>query len=105
MRRLLLSAALAASLSGCASVGGISPTAGSFIDQVRAATSAACAFLPTAETVANILATGNPLVSTASTIADAICNAVKPKLVSGKLRRATAPSVLGVPVHGKFLTR
>jgi hypothetical protein len=67
---------------------------------VQAAAVAACGFLPTAATVANIIAAGNPAVATVSTIAQAICSAVTAK--GGRLGGA-APNVNGVPVHGRFV--
>jgi|SRR5665213_476471 len=68
---------------------------------VQAAAVAACGFLPTASTVANIIAAGNPAVATVSTIAAAICSAV----VGAKGRRlgGAVPNVNGVPVHGRFV--
>lgn len=58
---------------------------------------AVCGFLPTVETVANILAAGNPLLATGSAIADAICAAVKRP---GAAPNGTPPTVAGVAVLG-----
>jgi hypothetical protein len=84
----------------------------SLITQAQQASMLACAFLPTAETVANIIATNNAAVSTAEQIAGAICAAVKN---SGATSIAAtqptallsptspAPTVFGVAVHGRFI--
>ena len=68
---------------------------------VQAAAVAACGFLPTASTVANIIAAGNPSVNTVTTIAQAICSAVV-GAKGGRLGGA-APNVNGVAVHGRFV--
>ena len=90
------------SLGGCATMGGLSaPT----VAQVQAAAVAACSFLPTAATVANIIAAGNPLVTTAGAIAQAICSALASSSVRSSARlRATQPMVGNVVIHGRFLT-
>ena len=67
---------------------------------VQAAAVAACGFLPTASTVANIIAAGNPAVATVSTIAGAICAAVTSK---GARLGGVSPNVNGVTVHGRFV--
>jgi hypothetical protein len=111
MRRVLLALALAASLSGCAALSQIFPTgttgANIVLDTQNAAV-AICGFLPTAETVAGIIATGNPILQTASTVANAICAAVAPKTpvtqsVRHTVRVAPVPTVSGVPVYGQFI--
>jgi len=66
-------------LGGCQSTstgGGISDPSG-IIAQVQALARGACRFVPTAATVAEILAAGNPAVSTASAVAGAVCAAVQ----------------------------
>jgi hypothetical protein len=102
MRRLFLSSVFAVSLAGCATLGVTPVDISSFVTQVQAITSTACSFLPTAETVASILATGNPIVATANAVANAICAAVAPAKTAGKLS-TTVPTVAGVVIHGKFL--
>jgi len=67
---------------------------------VQAAAVSACGFLPTAATVANIIAAGNPTLTTATTVAQAICSAVTAH--GGRLGGA-APNVNGVAVHGRFV--
>jgi hypothetical protein len=104
MRKLLLasSVALATSLGGCATTGGGGAfNLNSFIANVQADTNLVCAFIPTAETVANIFATGDPIVTTATAVANAICAAVAPK-TAGALKRSTVPTVAGVVIHGRF---
>ena len=103
MRRLILLIALSA-LSGCATTGGLAPIS---IAGVQNAAVAACAFLPTATTVGNIIAAGNPLLTTAEAIAQAICAAVTqaPTVAakSGRRMMVVQPMVNGVPIQGKFL--
>lgn len=69
------------------------------VQQVQAAAVAACAFLPTATTVASLIASNNPTLNTASAIAAAICAAVTAK--SAPLG-GSGPVVAGVPVKGQF---
>ena len=103
MRKLFMSGVFALSLAGCSTLGsgGAPVDLAGFIAQVQATTSAVCAFLPTAETVAGIIATGNPIVTTAGAVANAICAAVAPAK-AGKLR-AAQPTVAGVAIHGRFI--
>lgn len=54
-----------------------------------------CGFLPTAQTVANIFATGSSALDTASEVATAICSAVNTPRSAG-----TKPVVAGVVVEG-----
>ena len=120
MRKVLLACTAALALSGCAQLqtifGGItSATPTQLVVDVEQAAVAACNFLPTAETVAGIIAVGNPALATATAIANAICAAVSPKtqiaqsLLSSPAMRsvvkpnATVPTVAGVPVHGTFV--
>ena len=106
MTRLILVAPMAAAiaLAGCVTTSGTN----SIVAEVQALTAAAdafkvtaCAFVPTATTIINIIAKGNPALATASEIATAICAAVAPKPA---LRRAAlAPMVDGVIVEGHFV--
>ncbi len=100
MRKFIIASALAAgiSVSGCATTGtdpNVSAT------QNLAVT--ICGFLPTIETVAAIFATGNPLLQTASAVAQAICSAVVPPK-SARLR-AVVPQVNGITIQGQFVNR
>jgi hypothetical protein len=101
MKKILLAAAAAwaVSLGGCTTTGTFDLA--TFVSQVQSTTNAVCAFIPTAETVANIVATGNPIVATADAVANAICDAVRPK-TTGRLRAPGPPTVAGVVVHGRF---
>lgn len=93
MRKLLLAAILVVGLSGCQYLQG-----GKFsIADAQAAAVKVCSFLPTANTVANIIATGSPALNTASAIGDAICAAIAPKAGTD----AGKPTVAGVPVEGQ----
>lgn len=106
MRNLLTASLLIVGLAlgGCAgSVPGITPStdiAGT-IAQVQSATTTVCRFLPTAETVINIIATFTEVGAAAAPItavADAICAAVTKK----SARRGGA-RVRGVVIKGRFL--
>src|SRR6185436_7655476 len=97
MKRLALLASLL--LAGCATTPGGAPNP--IIAQVQAIAIQACAFEPTVKTILSILALGNPLLGTASSIADAICAAVTPKTASALKRNP--PQVGGVVIHGKFI--
>jgi len=103
MRKILLVAPLVAAfmLSGCATTGGTSNT--DIIKQIREAAVAACGFLPTINTVAQILASGNPIVATASGVAGAICAAVANLPPAAARRGAAPPTVAGVVIHGRFV--
>lgn len=97
MKKLLLAAALSTSiaLGGCASGGSTGN-----VSSIQQAAVLACGFLPTAQTVADILAAGNSLISTVSAVAQAICAAVGTK---GVRKGGAAPTVNGVVIHGKFV--
>lgn len=98
-----MSAAVA--LGGCAT-GGITGTTTnitSTITQVQQAAVAACSFLPTTATVANILGTVAGVgaeTQLATTIAAQICAAVSQKSAA---RGSAAPEVNGVAIHGRFV--
>lgn len=108
MRKTMLAVATSFALSGCAgTLPGIDPSIQTNIDntiaQVQSITTSACKFLPTAQTVANIIATftgSQSVVATASAIANSICNAVTAKSVR---RGATRPMVRGVVLRGQFV--
>ncbi len=106
MRTTLLTLPLLAALTlgGCATNAG----GGFDISAVQNATVAACRFLPTASTVANIIAAGNPLLATAEAIAAAICAAVLPTAPAPlppvlARRGVVVPTVNGVVIHGTFV--
>ena len=71
------------------------------ISQAQQATHQACAFIPTAETVANILAAGNVAVKTGSEIATAICAALAPHTLGVMAVVQKTPAKVGnVEIHG-----
>lgn len=101
MRMLLLAAASSLALAGCTTTDPITGET-SPIDSVQSATAAACQFLPTAETVADILVTGDPRLDTASAVARAICAALAPQAPAGVATLFSAPpTVNGVAIRGK----
>lgn len=114
MRNILLASALAVGLAACNST-----DATTLITEVQAAAvqdfPQGCAFLPTAETVANIIAKGNSTLSTIGQIASAICAAVTASgaspanpiaLLAGPAPpTVTQPTVLGVEIHGRFMVK
>ena len=100
-RKSILAGAVALSLAGCGttspiSIGPLTPAS------VPTAAVAACGFLPTLATVANIIAANNSTLSTATAVASAICAAVV-GAKGGRLGGAT-PNVNGVQVHGRFVS-
>src|ERR1019366_531813 len=103
MKRLVLLGAIM--LGGCSTTGGMI-TGAQLISDVQQAAIAVCGFVPTAATVGNIIAVGNPLIATADAIAAAICSVVgaAPKTAAGKFR-GTLPMVNGVAIHGRFVNR
>lgn len=91
LMRLLPLPLIAFALTNCANMGG-APSVG----DVQSIAVKACAFLPTAETVAKIISSNSPALNTSAAIASAICAAVAPKSASG----ASKATVAGVPVEG-----
>ena len=92
-------------LAGCAGTTSVSGVSVPSIGQVQTFVTRLCGYLPTASTVANIIASGAPGLSTAETIAAAICVAVStPTAQMGPMSRAQrVPTVAGVPIYGKFV--
>jgi hypothetical protein len=83
--------------------GAVSPAT---ILKVQAATVKACGFLPAAETVAQLVAPGNPGVAVASVLAQRICGAVgAPKQMwAGVMSNPNpVPMVDGVVIEGEFI--
>ncbi len=107
MKKFLLIATLA--LGGCATTGTVTGDINATIAAIQSATVAACKFLPTISTVANLLTAGNQITQTVESVAAMICQAVEPAVVSSKLRaklRAPGPTpilVNGVVIHGRFV--
>jgi len=57
-----------------------------------------CSFVPTAETILALVATGRPDLTAAAGIAKAICDAVVPQPGAAPGQ----PTVAGVPIQGSF---
>ncbi len=96
-RSIMAGPLLALSLASCATLGVDAGT----IAQIQNATVAACAFLPTASTIINILAQNNTQLQSAQAIAIAICQVVVPTAARGLVARPT--TVAGVRVDGRFV--
>lgn len=99
-RHFLCVAATAISVSGCQN-GVINQ---SNIDQVQTIAVAVCGFLPTVETVANLIAPGIAVIP--SQVAQAICDAVRPGGMSVQRPRGTAPQIAyvgKVQIKGEFV--
>lgn len=112
MKKILIALVLAGSLAACGTVpggNGPAPTptpiaTDATITAIQQAAVKVCGFLPTVQTVADIVTTftgGGALVALVGNVANAICNAVKPAL--GARERAEVPAVNGVVIHGKFV--
>ncbi len=99
MKKILLPALIALSLSGCNS-----GTGGVTIESVQTALKSACGFellaATAAQTVASLL--GVPGITTAVDIANAVCAQVNTK-VPGATAGETVVMVRGVPVQGHRL--
>ena len=86
--------------SGCTTTGSLPIS----ITDVQNDAVLACSFLPTAATVANILAAGNPILVTAEAVAQAICAAITPTKTTAKLRgNMVLPEVNGVVIQGSWV--
>jgi hypothetical protein len=103
---LLLAGVLA--LGGCGTTGNGPVSLTSIVQQVQQAAVATCSFLPTVATVSNIIA---PLVpgavgpeQLAVSVASQICAAVTGAKASGALK-SNPPTVRGVVIHGRFVSR
>lgn len=92
--------ALALALGGCVTTGLGPGSITNFVQQAQQVATLTCGFLPTVETVAGLIAAGNPAITTATEIADAICSVATRKMVT---RSGRAPTVSGVAVKGRFV--
>jgi len=102
LRRFIAAAGLALALAGCAtSGGGSSVTPSAIVAEAQKIAVTTCSFLPTASTVMNIFLSGNAALQTGEAIAAAICGAVGRKSV--QRGDASAPTVAGVVIHGRFV--
>jgi len=100
MRHILCVIGASLSISSCAN--GVIDQ--SKIDQVQTIAVAVCGFLPTVETVANLIAPGISVVP--SVVAQAICDAVRPGGMASARPRGTAPQaayVGKVKIEGQFV--
>lgn len=75
---------------------------------VQAAAVKACGFLPAASSVAEIIAAGNPAVTSAVAIATMICKAVTasvPQSFVGITQQSPAPPLIvnGIYIKGRFV--
>lgn len=102
---------IATALGGCASTTGANTgttaanNINSVIAQIQQASVAACSFLPTTATIANILGTVAGVgaeTQLATTVASQICAAVSPAAKANRAAGA-APTVNGVVIHGRFV--
>jgi hypothetical protein len=98
MRKLLATIVLVGGLSGCATTSTIPRID---VEEVRLIAVQVCGFLPLVESVAEIIAAGNPALATGSAVANAICAAV----TRASAIRGVIPVVNGVPVKGRFVAR
>ncbi len=101
-----LGLAVALGAAGCvASItpGGV-PTIGLDIATIQADAVLACAYLPTASTIAAIISANNPLTITAEMVAYAICNAIGGNVVASRRVSATAVVIpQGLVIHGRYV--
>ena len=103
MRMLLLAAAASLALAGCTTT---DPATGETtkVTDVQSAARATCRFLPTAETVADLLEVDDSRFTTASAIAAAICAALNPQTPAGVMTLfKAAPTVGGVVIRGQYV--
>lgn len=104
MRMLILASAASLALASCSTTTDPIPGQPSQIEAVQSAAATACRFLPAAETVAEILASGDPRLTTASAVARAICAALAPQAPAGVATLFSAPpTVDGVVISGERL--
>lgn len=101
MRTLhLLAAASLCALAGCQT----STSNGDPVSAAQNAAVTACKYLPTADTVADIIKAGDDRLATAKAIAAAICDAINPQTPAGIMTLfKPAPTVDGVGIRGKHV--
>lgn len=77
------------------------------VGEVRQIAASLCSFEPAITTVVQLFALGIPGLSTASQIAQAICDQVRnqPRALSkdGRLRLSRTPTIHGVRINGEFV--
>lgn len=85
---------------------GAAAQAASTVAETKASTRDFCNFVPTTQTILQILAIGVPWLQTAQFIAAAICNAIPAQGPDAKRAFiANPPTVYGVPVKGSYVAR
>ena len=98
IKQVLTAAAIAGMLGGCANDATISASVSQIVAGAIADAKVACALVPDAVAIGQIVAAGDPLLATASEIANAFCLAVvtQAKLPALAVRRAAvAGSIKG----------
>lgn len=107
MRKILITAALVASLGGCATAPVTTPVSvTNVVSEVQAIAQEVCGFLPVAQTILGIFSSG--AFTSAAAVASAICSAVNQTPAAGRLggrlrAGVGTPTVSGVPVVGRFV--
>ena len=105
MRKLLISAAVAASMTGCttAQVTSLNTITAGFIGAVQASAAATCSIIPTVqsiEAVVNVVYTGAvPITAVVNQVMQAICAAAPPKTSERFAALPTPAQSPGVPVN------
>jgi len=104
MRMLIIASAASLALASCSTTVDPIPGQPSQIEAVQSAATAACQFLPAAETVADILASGDTRLTTASAVARAICAALAIEAPAGVATLFSAPPMVAdVVIRGERL--
>lgn len=96
LKQLLLASTVVGSLAlaGCGTTTGTTTLSEDQVSQIASLTKTACGFLPTAVSIANILAGGSGLVTSGSQIADLICKAATNQSLS-----KTGIKTLNIPAN------
>lgn len=107
-RIVVLAAALGTlTLGACSTLNNLPVQITTAASQTQEIAKALCAFEPTVATVAGVIAAlypnGGAIATVASGAASAICDAVTAK--SATLRSAAVPTVAGVIIEGRFITK
>jgi hypothetical protein len=93
IRKLATVALCGGYLTACANTATLNTNIATAIAEVQAATDAVCLVVPTAASIAALIAVGDPTLTTASAIAGIICKAVA----------ASAPASLSTRRRGELL--
>lgn len=98
MRKIKSLLAMAA-LGGMLAIGGCSGDQSDIVKRTQEIATQVCSFVPTAETIINILNLKNPLLQSGTDIANAICSAVGPN--AAPRVAPGGPKVGGIPIKGE----